>query len=764
MDCSCVGFVFVFLIIGVIGNPRLRAQTVPTPDHRLMGAADVQPTPEFPAGWRGDGTGRYPGANPPMEWSRRATGITAEIKYQANKPAGEPGKEAVLLENFTIKDWLVAGPFDATDPGKDIEKDFLGNETAVEPTEGAKAADTVWKLDHVSMETQTTHAHNGGICRHLNVDFLCMFARFSREASRDGMHFKIEGDFANKVAYAHTYIHSPTGGKVNLTNLNWGTAARAWLNGQPLAVVVETNGNTWNKKEIEVNLAKGWNRLLVKVASGEDPTKGGEGITSRWRTVAYLTPAGPVTYQTKNVGWMTRVTGRSMSQPVVVGDKIFFGSAISDLMCVSRTDGKVLWIHSNTPWDAIGPEDRATSKERIEPLVAQLDRLNEEVTAAINAMVSPQGMSSDQQAALDKKIKEKIEAEAKIHKEFQAIDRKRFPPMFGNEVSSSNATPCTDGALVYWACGGGMKGVGASIVCCFDLAGKRVWTHHESFGAAEHGLHTSPVLCQGKLIYGANRTLVAFDAATGKVVWKQPCPEFSGASPQVVRIAGEPAIFCKSAGRFLSLFRLSDGAKIASNDSNMFGEETPVVQDGVVYVPDRMKGWGDDNTAFSAFRLPEAMAEKGEIKQLFELKWIDNNVPLRGMSFWVASPLCVDELVYAMDMSGGLMAVDIKSQKSVYRRWLDWYARYDRFLYGAVASPTLGGKNIYLVDDAGYTIILKPGPTYQELGRNILENIFPAGQSGNPCKQEAFYSSPVFVGDVMYLKGEEYMYAIQARP
>ena len=34
-----------------------------------LGSADFQPTPERPFGWRGDGTGRFPGATPPLEWS-----------------------------------------------------------------------------------------------------------------------------------------------------------------------------------------------------------------------------------------------------------------------------------------------------------------------------------------------------------------------------------------------------------------------------------------------------------------------------------------------------------------------------------------------------------------------------------------------------------------------------------------------------------------------------------------------------------------------
>jgi hypothetical protein len=114
-------------------------------------------------------------------------------------------------------------------------------------------------------------------------------------------------------------------------------------------------------------------------------------------------------------------------------------------------------------------------------------------------------------------------------------------------------------------------------------------------------------------------------------------------------------------------------------------------------------------------------------------------------------------------MTGGLMIVDVKAQKSVHRRWLDWYCRFNRYLYGAVASPTMGGKNIYLVDNSGCSIVLRPGPVYQECGRNILENISPSSQSGNPCKQEAFYTSPVFAEDVLYLRGEEYLYAIRGK-
>src|SRR6187431_3152876 len=109
--------------------PAATAPAVPAP----IGSPQFAPSPERPVGWRGDWTGRFPGATPPVSWSRRVKGITSELRYQAAKPAGEPGADSQPLEYFTIKDWLVAGPYQLDDPVKDFDRDFLDGEAKVEP-------------------------------------------------------------------------------------------------------------------------------------------------------------------------------------------------------------------------------------------------------------------------------------------------------------------------------------------------------------------------------------------------------------------------------------------------------------------------------------------------------------------------------------------------------------------------------------------------------------------------------------------------------
>ena len=80
------------------------AASSPVPAGPPLGSPDFRPSPARPVGWRGDWTGRFPGADPPREWGRRIRGSTTEIRYQADRPAGEPGAGSLPLEYFTVKE------------------------------------------------------------------------------------------------------------------------------------------------------------------------------------------------------------------------------------------------------------------------------------------------------------------------------------------------------------------------------------------------------------------------------------------------------------------------------------------------------------------------------------------------------------------------------------------------------------------------------------------------------------------------------------
>lgn len=719
----------------------------------LLGSPQFKPTADRPVGWRGDWTGRFAGATPPTEWSRRVKGITSRIKYQAGKPAGEPAADSHALEYFTIKEWLVAGPFDVGDPVADIDKDLLGGEGKVDPAVDAKAGDAVWKPLRVGIDNQSTHYHNEGTCGDLNVDFVYVFGNLPVSGMT-----KIPSTLDKKVAYAHTYVHAPEAAEVML-RVNYSAAAiKVLLNGQAVAIK--------RGQPAKVGLQKGWNRLLVKVASREAARPEGQNAwVSHWRFAAYIEPAGPVSYESKGIAWMTKLTGRSMSQPIVVGDRIFLGSGMTDLLCIDKNTGKVLWLRSNTPWDAMTEEQRTAApevREKVEPLAAALDAANDTAVKAINAAVSPAGLSTDQQVALDKVLKAKSEAERAVHLAFRSINRKKYPPMYENEVSASNPTPVSDGQFVWWTCGGGMKGPGAQVIVCFDLDGKRIWSIHDpSLGSPEHGNHISPNLVDGMLIYAARGTLLAYDARTGQERWRNHPDDWQNEghgsnSPVVVKIGDAKAII-----EMRYIHRASDGTVICPSTLDIWGILTPIVENGVMYNPCRWHGFKDP-VSFVGVKLPPSVAPGAKTQVAIDLNGKEATMPARvdGPIFMVASPLYVDGVVYSIEMGGGLTAVDTVAKKALYRQYLDGYNRFNRFLYGVAASPALAGKYIYITDDAGYTHIIEPGPNLKVARRNVIENIHVGGEGGNPAKQECFYTGAYFDGGRMYLRGEEYLYGI----
>jgi len=191
-----------------------------------------------------------------MEWSRRIQGSTTEIRYQADKPAGDPGAGSLPLEYFTLKEWLVAGPYAADGPAAGIERDFLEGEGRVEPVRDAKAGDSTWKALRAGIETQSRHYHNEGTCGDLNVDFVHVFGRLPESVAET----KPEA-LDDKVAYAHTYFYSPAETRL-LLRINYTAAAiKVLLNGRPVTIR--------QGQSVLIAPEKGWNRLLVKAASGQ---------------------------------------------------------------------------------------------------------------------------------------------------------------------------------------------------------------------------------------------------------------------------------------------------------------------------------------------------------------------------------------------------------------------------------------------------------------------------------------------------------------
>ena len=733
-------------------------------DKAQLGSPNFYPSPEHPVGWRGDGSGRFPGATPPTVWSRRLADVTSEIMVQAIKPKGKPGVDSHALGYFTVKDWLVAGPFPAEDPEKDIDKDFLGGEAEVQPDAGAKAGDQQWKVHCANEASQSFHTHVENTCTEMWVDFVYAFGTLvpREKPSQRPVNMPPGYDVAKyanidkNAAYAHTYLYAPRPADVIVCISHDLPAVKMWVNGSPQRV---GKGNAGN---VKIHLNAGWNRLLIKAICDQARARCNcftnfhedDWLIIKWRFAAYILPTGNNGYETKNIAWMTKLTGRNMSQPIVVGDKLFVGSSDTDLFGLDKGSGKILWLHTGTYWDAMTDEERAAVKDTAEPLLMELDKVNAELVVLLNANITPQGLDASRQAIIDKELGKRKKFLKALHDALSAGKKGKLyiNGMFPGEASAGDATPTSDGKWVYWV----VQGDGGYLTSAFDLNGKLIWSQFEyqKSGTGEHGSHSAPLLYQGKLYVCTMDSLIARDAATGKELWRTPGggTRCSVDYPTVVQFKGRPALQTSKA--LVSL----DGEVLVTGGYSTWECDIPIVEDGVLYNPSNRRG----DYSFEAIAIPKQDGETHKVIWQLDAKTLYGPIGNFFGGDYTASPLYVNGLIYQVDSTGNLVVINTWEKKRVYQRYMNGYNVNSYRLYGYCASPTLAGNNIYLMDCVGYITLLKPGADGKVIGNNMLQNVTGLPSSA-PGHQEVFYTGMYFDGKRMFLHGDEYLYCIEEK-
>jgi hypothetical protein len=131
---------------------------------------------------------------------------------------------------------------------------------------------------------------------------------------------------------------------------------------------------------------------------------------------------------------------------------------------------------------------------------------------------------------------------------------------------------------------------------------------------------------------------------------------------------------------------------------------------------------------------------------------------------WTAgSPLIDRGLYYNIDQYGVFYAVDLASGKTLYSRDVGFDELHHYNAIGVGASATLGGRHIYVVDNQGVCVVLKPGPEFQQVAVNRLESLLPRVWP-IPPQEILANGAPVFDGPRMYLRGEQHLFCIGKRP
>ena len=657
---------------------------------------------ETNVGWRGDGSGRFPDASPPLTWGRVSTAMKG-LRFQARKPAGtEPTGQ--FMSDGVVRDWLIHGPVPIPDVPKVTEKDTLPNELLLSPDEGENIDGQAWRKIAVGTAT---------------LDFRSLF-----------------GAQTNVFAYAHTYLHSPTGGAYVLQFTHRG-GTRVVCNGKQVYASQSTYGG-----RISLPLLPGWNRLLLKV-SADDP---------QWFGIPVFLAHTPQGYEEKNISWKTTLPGtRTYSGtpagpggPIVVSDKLFLLCEPHELFCLSKEDGKVLWVRSNSYFDALSESERNTNPacQEIAPLAAKWTELNAEHVGSHKNKTSQEG-------------RDKLEKE--LHDALKKLDPKRFTRPGSQDVGYAGFTPVSDGKHVYvWFASG--------VTACYDLDGNRKWIRSDNHETVEHGFSSSPVLAGDRLIVFM-RELMAFDAQTGSNTWRNQTIVLTGMYPggffhgsfARARIGGVETVIPANG----TVVRAADGAVLFKDErlASKQNVSSPVMDQGVLCM---LATLGE---SLHVIRLPETAGEKMVPISMTEVKIPTKQFPYYYLGWHTASPLVHEGLIYLMNNAGLLTVVDQTAGAIVYQRMLDldWFETANEgAARGHGISPSLAGKHLYFFGNSGAAVVLEPGREFKQVAKNKIEGLAVPGSWGQ--RQDRSVACPFFDGNRIYYRTESALYAIEAKP
>ena len=307
----------------------------------------------------------------------------------------------------------------------------------------------------------------------------------------------------------------------------------------------------------------------------------------------------------------------------------------------------------------------------------------------------------------------------------------------------SSPSPVTDGTSVYAMTGNG-------IVKGFDFAGHELWARDIQKDYGQFGLNwgygSSPLLFEDALyiqvLHGMKTRdpsyLLRIDKKTGKTVWRIERPTEavhespdSYTTPVVLRYGGKVEIVV-SGGDCVTGHDAATGKEIwrgngfnVQKDPNYRVIASPVVSDGVIYTPTRVR-------PLQAFRA----GGHGDITGT-HLLWAFQNGPD------VPTPVTDGTYFYTVNDRGIAWCLDAKTGKEIWGPQRIHKATYS-------ASPVMADGKIYITDEDGVTSVFKAGPKFELVAENNLDDYT--------------LSSIAISGGQLFIRTAQNLYCIGKRP
>jgi outer membrane protein assembly factor BamB len=249
----------------------------------------------------------------------------------------------------------------------------------------------------------------------------------------------------------------------------------------------------------------------------------------------------------------------------------------------------------------------------------------------------------------------------------------------------------------------------------------------------EFGEGQTPVLYGNRIVvqwdHQGQSFITALDKTTGAELWRTNRQEIdSWGTPLVVDVGGKPQVIATAMGHVYG-YDLETGKVVWTGPGlTMNPIPSAVYEDGIAILTSGFRG-----SALRAIKLADA---KGDISTTGAQVWsLDQDTP------YVPSPLLYDGIVYFLKSNSGILsAYDVKTGKPYYQ-----LKRLDG-VPNVFASPVGARGRVYFPGQEGTTLVIKQGPTYEVLAKNVLD--------------DGFNASPALVDNEIYLRGFKNLYSI----
>ncbi len=695
---SCLALVFL-----IRGIPGIAAGEV------FLGSPDFRPSPQQPVGWRGDGTGKYPGANPPIHWSRICK-QTAALKCSSAIPTNQSLDRAASAKFGFFTEWLVASPISSAGKTNAINEELVPGEASLAPQEGDKIGETAWK--RVATEDSC-------------LDIMKLYGPMTPQ----------------QAAYAQTCLYSEKPVKI-WVHIGCSKEVAVWLDG---TLKYSAKGSPVFKLELK----SGWNRFLFKMTP---QLKGQVDFPECCYVKCRFWPADePLDYEEKNIAWIAPLPGESEATPMISGDRIFTTAHPYNLVCLDKKTGKIIWIRQNSAYDAATEDEKKAKPE----LFAKLDELAAKRSAYYSDYIAGK-LTTNQTSGAEQAIEDQMD------KLMVEVDQKyKRPGEQGEADWWEIPTPCSDGNNI---CVFMEQGVSA----CYDPDGNRRWVRYERPLPQHHGFFGSPVIAGGKFFILDGR-VTGLDLKDGSVKSSFDLTKTKGgglAFASLGRIVFDGTEYVLYPD--VSLFRASDGklfgpARNSSDMTPVFSKPNLIVWNDTAF--GRISVKEIEKSADGGVTIqdhPKKIKWNGEIPIIPGF--------YQG-HYFEASPVVNDGLIHLVRCWGSLAVIDLATMELLYEHALPldlFHAEFRRDYMGA--SLAMAGDYLYIMGATGVMIVVKPGRKYEEAARNRIHDINVAGKTMRKgywfigpydYQDSTMTGTPIFDGNRMYYRGFANLYCVE---